>query len=256
MPVTDSHDRIGRGALSDVAPVLSESPVTDLLIGYIESAAALAPVWGFLLILVFMTIESSFIPFPSEVVMIPAGFLAARGGLSTGAPGTDAALAILAGTGGSLFGAYINYFLFRWLGVPFLEKYGKYFFLPPPKLHRAEEIFVEYGAGATFVCRLLPGIRQLISIPAGISGMPHRTFALYTTLGAGIWVTVLTVVGYYIGGNTAQMSYADIVHTGKDMLGANLLWIVLGCVAFFVGYVYVHNRVMRTKSRKAEASGA
>ena len=141
--------------------------MTAILIQYIETIAAYAPVWGFFLIFFFMTVESSFIPFPSEVVMIPAGFLAARGGLMFGDPFVDCLASVAAGTAGSLAGAFINYYLFSWLGTPFLEKYGKYFFLPPPKLHRAEEVFRQYGAGATFFCRLLPAIRQLISIPAG-----------------------------------------------------------------------------------------
>jgi len=226
--------------------------VTELLIQYIQAAAAHAKDLGFVLIVLFMTIESSFIPFPSEVVMIPAGFLAARGGLSLGSPMADMVTAILLGTTGSLAGAYINYFLFRRLGKPFLEKYGKYFFLPPPSLHRAEEIFREYGAGATLVCRLLPGIRQLISIPAGISEMPLRSFTLYTGLGAAIWVTILTLVGYSLGLSTQEMSYAEIVHQGKAMISKNLIWVVLGCVVFFVGYVFVHKKVMTSKSPTTE----
>jgi len=230
--------------------------VTEILIQYIQVAAEHAKTWGFVLIVLFMTIESSFIPFPSEVVMIPAGFLAARSGLTLGSPMADMILAITLGTLGSLAGAYINYFLFRWLGKPFLEKYGKYFFLPPPSLHRAEEIFREYGAGATFVCRLLPAIRQLISIPAGIAEMPLGSFTLYTSLGAGLWVTLLTVVGYSIGMSTQQMSYADIVHQGKDVISHNLVWVILGCAVFFAGYVFVHKKVMTSKAPKNAAESA
>ena len=227
--------------------------MTEALIGYLQTMAAYAPAWGFFLIFFFMTVESSFIPFPSEVVMIPAGFLAARGGLTTGNPTTDAVLAILMGTLGSLAGAYINYFLFSWLGTPFLEKYGKYFLLPPPKLHRAEELFRQYGAGATFVCRLLPAIRQLISIPAGISRMPLRSFTLWTGLGAGIWVTVLTIVGYVIGAHTANMGWADLVHTGKAQLQQHYVWMVPSLLVALGVYVVISNRIMASKKAQGGA---
>lgn len=221
--------------------------MTEMLIAHIETLAAYAPTWGFLLVVLFMTIESSFIPFPSEVVMIPAGFLAARGGLTLGSPVMDAAVAIVAGTAGSLLGAYVNYFLFSWLGSPFLEKYGKYFLLPPPKLHRAEELFRRYGAGATFVCRLLPAIRQLISIPAGISKMPLKSFTLWTGLGAGLWVTVLTVIGYVIGKSTATMTYAELVHSGTDMVRKNFVWMIPALLVAFGVYVFVSKKVMESK---------
>ncbi len=227
--------------------------VTELLIAYIEAAAAHADTYGLLLIFVFMTIESSFIPFPSEVVMIPAGFLAARGALMLASPGADAGLAIAAGIAGSLAGAFLNYFLSKKLGKPFLERYGKYFFLPPPKLHRAEEIFREYGAVATFVSRLIPGIRQLISIPAGVARMKLGQFTLFTALGAGIWVTILTVIGYTFGATTRDMSYADLVHAGKDMIRGNLVWILLGCAAILVGYVLLHKKIMAQKTPSTES---
>lgn len=221
--------------------------MTELLITHIEGLAAYAPVWGFLLVVFFMTVESSFIPFPSEVVMIPAGFLAARGGLSTGTPALDAVIVVLCGTMGSLLGAYINYFLFSALGTPFLERYGKYFLLPPEKLRRAEELFRRYGAGATFVCRLLPAIRQLISIPAGLSKMPLKSFTLWTGLGAGLWVTVLTLVGYVVGSRTAQMSYAELVHTGTAMVKQHFFWLVPALLLAFVGYVLVSKKIMESR---------
>lgn len=225
--------------------MLIGGPVTEALIGYIEMVAAWAPVWGFALIFFFMTVESSFIPFPSEVVMIPAGFLAARGALSLGSPMGDATIAVIAGTAGSLAGAYVNYYLALKLGQPFLEKYGRYFFLPKDKLERAEELFRSYGAGATFVCRLLPAIRQLISIPAGLSRMPLASFSLWTGLGAGIWVIILTAVGYYFGAQTAEMTYADLVHQGTAMVRGNLIYIIPALLVGFVGYVMISNRIMK-----------
>jgi membrane protein DedA with SNARE-associated domain len=226
--------------------------VTEAFIRHIEAVAVYAPVWGFLLVFFFMTVESSFIPFPSEVVMIPAGFLAARGALAFGSPLLDASMCVLAGTVGSLAGAYINYFLARWVGTPFLERYGKYFFLPPDKLHRAEEVFRQYGAGATFVCRLLPAIRQLISIPAGIAGMSLGSFTLWTGLGAGIWVIVLTAIGYWIGAHTTQMTYAELVHAGKDMISENLVYLVPTLLVGFGLYVWISNRIMASSKAGAE----
>ena len=222
--------------------------MTESLIRYLEIVAVYAPVWGFFLIFFFMTVESSFIPFPSEVVMIPAGFLAARGGLTFKDPLLDSLASILAGTAGSLAGAYINYYLFSWLGTPFLEKYGKYFLLPPPKLHRAEELFRQYGPGATFVCRLLPAIRQLISIPAGIARMPLGSFTLWTGLGAGIWVTVLTFCGYTLGAHTAHMDYADLVHGGKDMISKHYVWAIPALLLSFALYVLVTKKIMESKT--------
>lgn len=228
--------------------------MTESLISHIETFAAYAPVWGFFFIFLFMTIESSFIPFPSEVVMIPAGFLAARGELTFGAPVLDVVVSIVAGTVGSLAGAYVNYYLAKWLGFPVLKRYGKYFFLPIDKLERAQEVFRQYGAGATFVCRLLPAIRQLISIPAGLANMKLGSFTLWTGLGAGIWVTILTVVGYMIGVRTASMSYADLVHKGKDMVSANLVYLIPALLIGFVLYVWVTNRIMGKSKKEAAAS--
>jgi membrane protein DedA with SNARE-associated domain len=228
--------------------------VTDLLVKYLEAVAGLAPTWGFALIFLFMAVESSFLPFPSEVVMIPAGFLAARGQLAFADPVLDSAMAILVGTLGSLAGAYFNYYLFSWLGVPFLERYGKYFLLPPEKLHRAEEVFRRYGAGATFFCRLLPAIRQLISIPAGIARMPIGSFTLWTGLGAGIWVTVLTVIGHAVGVHTGDMTYAELIHAGKKTVGENMLWVIPACLAGFAGYVWISNKIMASDTAAPTAA--
>lgn len=222
--------------------------MTDAIAAQLETLVAYAPVWGFFLVFLFMTVESSFVPFPSEVVMIPAGFLAARGSLTFGEPGVDAVVAVLAGLAGSLVGAYINYFLSSWLGAPFLERYGKYFFLPPVKLRRAEEVFLRYGAGATFVCRMLPAIRQLISIPAGVARMPLFSFSLWTGLGAGIWVSILTWIGYEVGVRTAELSYVELVHRGKDSVRENMIWLAPTLLAGFAAYVWISKKIMATKT--------
>lgn len=218
--------------------------MTAFLIEQIEIAAALAPVWGFALVFFFMTVESSFIPFPSEVVMIPAGFLAARAELSLQTPSVDLLLVILMGTAGSLLGAWVNYLLARRLGQPFLLRYGRLVFLPPEKLQRAEEVFRQYGAGATFVCRMLPAIRQLISIPAGIAGMNAKSFTLWTGLGAGIWVTVLAMMGYTAGLQTQDLSYGELVLQGKALIRQNLVWLIPVLAAGLGTYVWVSRKIM------------
>ena len=219
----------------------------DQLAAHLDSIAALAPVWGYALIFLFMAIESSFIPFPSEVVMIPAGFLAARGELTLHAPVADLALACATGLLGSLAGAYFNYYLSAKLGEPFLRRYGKWFFLKPEALDRACEVFNRYGALTTFVCRLIPVIRQLISIPAGLARMPLGTFTFFTSLGAGIWTFLLALAGYSLGRTAGDISYNELVHRGKELIDANLVWVILGGVLLAVAYVGISKLVMRRR---------
>lgn len=223
----------------------------ETLAAHLDSIAALAPTWGLLLIFVFMTIESSFIPFPSEVVMIPAGFLAARGEMGCGSPLAAVVLSFVVGVLGSLAGAYVNYYLALWVGKPFLEKYGKWFFLKPAALNRACEVFNRYGAATTFVCRMIPAIRQLISIPAGIARMPFGSFTLFTALGAGVWTAILTFVGWAIGRSTANISYLELCTRGKEMASANLPIVIGGAVALVACYYFVSKLVMKgeTSSR-------
>ena len=219
----------------------------DQLAAHLDSIAALAPVWGYALIFLFMAIESSFIPFPSEVVMIPAGFLAARGELTIHAPVADLALACATGLLGSLAGAYFNYYLSAKLGEPFLRRYGKWFFLKPEALDRACEVFNRYGALTTFVCRLIPVIRQLISIPAGLARMPLGTFTFFTSLGAGIWTFLLALAGYSLGRTAGDITYNELVHRGKELIDANLVWVILGGVLLAAAYVGISKLVMRRR---------
>lgn len=219
----------------------------DQLAAHLDAIAALAPVWGYALIFLFMAIESSFIPFPSEVVMIPAGFLAARGELTLHAPVADLALACATGLLGSLAGAYFNYYLSAKLGEPFLRRYGKWFFLKPEALDRACEVFNRYGALTTFVCRLIPVIRQLISIPAGLARMPLGTFIFFTGLGAGIWTFLLALAGYGLGRTAGDITYNQLVHRGKELIDANLVWVILGGVLLAAAYVGISKLVMRQR---------
>jgi membrane protein DedA with SNARE-associated domain len=225
---------------------------TEFLINHIELLAGNAHAWGFIIVFVLMTIESSFIPFPSEVIMIPAGFLAYRGTLTFGEPLLDLCAVIAFGVIGSLVGAFINYYLALALGRPFLYRWGKYFFIKPNTLERAEEIFRKYGDMATFVCRLLPAIRQLISIPAGISRMSLRRFGFFTGLGALIWSAILAFIGYYLGSISKDMTYADLVHKGKDMLMNNYGWILLFLVVFTAVYYAVHHMVMKSGKKSIQ----
>ena len=219
----------------------------EVLASHLESMAAAAPTWGFLLVFVFMTVESSFIPFPSEVVMIPAGFLAARCELGLASPWASLAVAIAVGVVGSLAGAYANYYLSLKLGKPFLERYGKYFFIKKEPLDRACEVFNKYGAATTFVCRLVPVIRQLISIPAGVSRMPLGSFTLFTGLGAGIWTAVLALTGYALGRTAADMSYLDLVMKGKS-LAAEHLPMLIGAAVLLVALYYLAAKLVMRRS--------
>ena len=218
----------------------------ETLAGHLDALAAIAPTWGLVLVFVFMAVESSFIPFPSEVVMIPAGFLAARGELGL-APAAALVAAILVGILGSLLGAFVNYYLALWVGKPFLLKYGKWFFVKPEPLNRACEVFNRYGAATTFVCRLIPVIRQLISIPAGISRMPLGSFALFTGLGAGIWSAILALVGFWLGRTAGDITYLELVQQGKAASAHNLPWVILGAVAFVACHLVLTRLVMRKR---------
>lgn len=217
----------------------------ETIASHLDSIAALAPTWGLLFIFVFMAIESSFVPFPSEVVMIPAGFLAARGEMGVGSPLVAVWVAIAVGVLGSLAGAFINYYLALWVGKPFLEKYGKWFFLKPAALERACEIFNRYGAATTFVCRMVPAIRQLISIPAGIARMPIGSFTLFTGLGAGVWTAILAFAGYGLGKSAGDITYLELCTKGKEMAAAHLPLVIGGALVLAAAYVLVSKLVMK-----------
>ncbi|MDA3908599.1 MAG: DedA family protein [Sulfurimonas sp.] len=150
--------------------------------------------WGYIGIFCLMAVESSFIPFPSEIILIPAGYLASQGQMSIG-------MIMFSGLGGSIVGAFINYYLALTLGRKILKKYGKYFFVKESALDKMDSFFQKHGHISTFTGRLIPGIRQLISIPAGLARMNLVQFSIYTALGAGIWALILTLLGFFIGEN-------------------------------------------------------
>lgn len=150
--------------------------------------------WGYFGIFAMMFLESSFFPFPSEVAMIPAGYLASIGKMNL-------FVAIAVGVAGSLAGALFNYFLALKFGRAFLIRYGRYFFISEETIDKMERFFQNHGHISTFSGRLIPAVRQYISFPAGLSRMNLKEFSLYTTLGAGLWATILALIGYFVGKN-------------------------------------------------------
>lgn len=180
-------------------------------------------------IFLLMAMESSVIPIPSELVMPPAGYLAHQGEMNLW-------VAILCGTAGSLVGAYANYFAAHYLGRPLVLKYGKYVWITEEKFAKVEQFFHMHGEISTFIGRLLPVIRHLISLPAGLAGMNHWKFTFYTLLGAGIWVTVLTWIGWFIGKEQALiMKYSHQAVIGVVVFSAVLIAV----------YVWRHKRKAR-----------
>lgn len=150
--------------------------------------------WGYLGIFLLMLVESSFIPFPSEIILIPAGYLISQEKMSF-------ILVMISAIGGSLAGAFINYYFALIVGRRFLVRFGKWFFIKESTLFKMDIYFTKHGPISTFIGRLLPGVRQLISIPAGLARMDIKLFTIFTTLGAGIWALILVLLGYFIGEN-------------------------------------------------------
>lgn len=173
--------------------------MTDILTRIITTIVAIVGHLGYGGIIAMMFLESSFFPFPSEVVMPPAGYLIHQGKMSW--------LAVIgSGILGSVLGALFNYWLALKIGRPALLGYGRYFGLTNQSFNRVEKFFYEHGIFGTFIGRLIPGVRQYISFPAGLARLPLLPFTLATAAGAGIWVTILTVIGYLVGNNQELIS--------------------------------------------------
>ena len=164
--------------------------LTDIVNFIVDTVGSL----GYAGIFIMMFLESSFFPFPSEVVMIPAGYLVYKGEMNM-------YLVILFGILGSLAGALFNYYLAVKFGRKFLIRYGRYFFIKEETIVKMENFFKNHGHISTFSGRLIPAVRQYIFFPAGLARMNLFIFCLYTSLGAGIWVVILTLLGYYLGDN-------------------------------------------------------
>jgi membrane protein DedA with SNARE-associated domain len=193
--------------------------IAQTIVGYIGDI-------GYLGIFLLMFLESTFFPFPSEIVMIPAGYLAYKGEMSL-------TMVIAMGTLGSIAGALFNYYLAIYVGRKFILRYGKYFFVSPETMEKLERFFKAHGEISTFNGRLIPGIRQLISLPAGLARMNIAKFSLYTGLGAGIWMVILTLLGYYLGSNEALI---------KENLKLATLLALSGVVTLSLGYIWWKKR--------------
>ena len=185
---------------------------------------------GYTGIISLMFLESSFFPFPSEVVMPPAGYLAWKGDMSL-------LLVLLSGIFGSILGALFNYWVAVKLGRPFLLCWGKYFFISPESIQKADDFFLKHGHISTLVGRLIPVIRQYISLPAGIARMPLKTFTIFTTLGAGLWVCVLTFMGYLLGEH-------------QELLSKYYNFITIGCLILAIIIIFSYWLFLKFKNNK------
>ncbi len=165
--------------------------VVQWLVAFVEHLGVLG-------IFIMTFLESTFMPIPSEITMIPAGYLVQQGKM-------DLISVLLASIAGTVGGAYFNYWIARHFGRGLFLRYGKYFLMTPAKLKKLESFFDKHGAISTFIGRLIPGVRHYISFPAGLAQMNRRTFIIYTALGGAIWMTVLITLGYHIGENRALM---------------------------------------------------
>ena len=198
-------------------------------LGFIEWCLEHLNYWTITLL---MAIESSFIPFPSEVVVPPAAYKAAATGE------LNVWLVILSATLGALIGAFINYFLALWLGKPIVYKFansriGHMCLLDEQKVVKAEQFFIRYGVAATLVGRLVPAVRQLISIPAGLARMNLAKFALYTAIGAGLWNCVLAAMGYFLEAVVPEEQLIATVTKYSHEIG----YVIMAIVALVLAYL-------------------
>jgi len=190
-------------------------------------------------IFLLMAVESSFIPFPSEIVIPPAAFKAASGDMNV-------FLVVLVGTLGAIAGGLFNYYLAKWLGKKLLMKFANtrlahLMLIDQSSIEKSEVYFRKHGKSSTLIGRLVPGIRQLISLPAGLANMKMRDFILYTTIGSTIWNVILALLGYFF------WSQKDIL----DKYYAELSLVCLGLGGLYVAYL-MYNGFKKKKTEVAE----
>lgn len=207
-----------------------DNPITKVVSWYMDNI-------NYGTITLLMAVESSFIPFPSEVVIPPAAYKA-----STEENGMNIILVVIFGTIGALIGATINYVLALLIGRPIIYKFadsrlGRMLLLSKEKVVKAEEYFVKHGKTSTFIGRLVPAVRQLISIPAGIAKMNFGVFMLFTFLGASIWNTILALLGYIAKGQQ------DVI----EKYSSELSYVLLGLGILFIAYL-IYNGVKKQKT--------
>lgn len=184
-------------------------------------------------VLVLMTLESTFVPIPSELVMPQAGYLAAQGHMNIG-------IAILMATIGSVLGALINYFIAVKMGRPLILKYGKYLLCPPHKFEKMERFFTTHGEISTFTGRLILGVRHFISFPAGLARMNLGRFCFYTAIGAGLWCAILAAIGFWVGRELPTPE--AFMAAAKHYSHVAALAAFGGCVVIVAAYVWWHRR--------------
>jgi membrane protein DedA with SNARE-associated domain len=185
-------------------------------------------------IIALMAVESSILPLPSELVMPPAGYLAAKGEMS-------AVLAVLCGVLGSILGALANYGLARWLGRAFFLRLGRYVLITDKGLDRSERYFAAHGEISTFLGRMLPVIRHLISIPAGIARMHLGRFVLFTGLGALLWCSILTGIGWFIG-SREDVILEVLNREAQRYAGRAILFLLPVLALITAAYIWWHRR--------------
>ena len=195
-------------------------------------------------ITLLMTVESSFIPLPSEIVVPPAAYKASQEDSDL-----NIFLVVLFATIGAIIGALINYYLALWLGRPVVHwfadsKLGRMCLLSSEKVQKAEDYFVKHGKSSTLIGRFVPGIRQLISIPAGLAKMKLLPFLLFTTLGAGMWNVILAVLGYLAHGQASLI----------DLYNREISYVMLALGVIFVGYLVYNGFVKKGKKKKKDSN--
>lgn len=198
----------------------------DAILWIVDTVGAL----GYPGVFIMMALESTFVPIPSEAVMIPAGYLVHQGRM-------DFFLSLIMGITGSVAGSYLNYFLAFWLGRPFILRYGKYAGVSEEKFLKVDKYFHDHGEITIFIGRLIPVVRHLISFPAGLGRMNHAKFTAYTAIGAGVWTAVLLGLGFLIGQNEGLI---------KQYLKQITAALFVFCAALAAGYIWFKRRFFKS----------
>lgn len=200
----------------------------------------------YLWVMLLMTIESSFIPFPSEIVVPPAAYLAAN-------QRADIWLVLLFATLGAMLGAIFNYAIAWWLGRPIVYRFansrlGHMCLIDQEKVERAEKYFDQHGALATLIGRLVPVIRQLISIPAGLAKMHFSKFLFYTCIGAGVWNSILAILGYVLGKTLKPDMFMDEIERYNTVISDAILIICAIGIGLLIWKAYRHKSQKRRRA--------
>ena len=221
-----------------------ESLITASLIdpkAIVDMFLSASPMIVYLMVFVLMTVESSFIPFPSEVIVPPAAYLACT------SHEVNIWVILLIATAGAIVGALVNYWLSVWIGRPIIyrfadSKFGHACLIDRAKVDKAERYFDRHGAVSTFIGRLIPAVRQLISIPAGLARMNSGKFILYTGLGAFVWNSILAALGYWLGTVVSREKLLESVEHYNHYLTYAGLALAAVCIGIILYNVYKPRR--------------